>query len=505
MVSQLEQGISAALLTVREWMNTLAPINRFPPEILCLISTHLSSHQDRFRASSVCGYWRRTFLQRGALWSELFLENGEDYMTTLFERAKGSALDITVNGLVPLGTITLLSPYAQKIRRLSFPDNRWTNILKFLRVVCGPLPLLHTLEIYITDLGNQLNQLNLLTFPPSPLFCGAINLEEFVLDLRWGGSLNHFVFPTLTTLKLLTPQMDEFDASDLFDFLRASPMLRTVEVVNRGGFISGSIPHDMVVVLPNVETFFLSAEDDTRDAYELAVHISCPRAKYTSLVNENGMTPGVEVFPDSASWVAISRQYTTSPVEEVTLQIDHHKPEVLIACSLTFRSSDATVIELVSQVTYEEEPLMCCGKIFSQACRTIRGHPLLSHVKRLHLKDGTTSFGVGIVVPMVDVVRELFRSLVPLDEFTIHGFDLRIFLASFIDLPDFRHLERVFPPVKVLTISETLMFNKRGCEDGIAELTKSQRKLGKPFERVMVHGREADEVEVLRSMRGIWP
>ena len=431
-------------------------------------------------------------------------------MTTLLERAKGSALDITTKSNPPLGVITLLSPYARQIRHLSFPHNCLTDISTFLQIVSGPLPLLRTLNMCITNFTNVQYQHNLPTPPSFPLFGSAIDLEEFVLDLRWNGPLDFFAFPNLTTFKLLAPQIDRLNASDLFDFLRASPTLQTVVLTINGGLIPGSVPHDMVVVLPNVLS--LSVRSNTGDTCELAVHISCPRAKYTSLTGEicdDAMTPGAEVFPDSASWVAITRQYTTSPVEEVTLEMDCYHPKALVAYSLTFRSSNATVIELGFQVTYtdEEELPMSSGmmyrRIFSQACRTIRGHPLLSHVKRLHLKDGTASFGVGFVVPTADMVRELLRSLGPLDELTIHGFDLRIFLAPFIDLPVFRHLERVFPPVKVLTISETLMFDKRECEDGIVELTKSQRELGKPFERVTAQGREANALDVLREVEGI--
>ena len=353
------------------------------------------------------------------------------------------------------------------------------------------------------DFYNQHNQPTLLTAPSFPLFGGAINLEKFVLDLRWGGSVNHFVFPNLITFELYAPQMDELNASNLIHFLRASPTLRTVGVTIDGGTIPGSIPRDMVVVLPNVETFSLTVYRNTRDAYELAAHISCPRAKCASLVyqipNDN-MMPGLELFPDSASWVAITRQYTTSPIEEVTLEIDCYQLDAIIACSLTLRSSDATAIKSNLQVAYadgeeeEEEPPMSCEmmncQIFSQACRAIQGHPLLSHVKRLHFKDQTGDLGVDYVIPMAEVVRELFRSLGPLDELTIHGFDLRTFLASFIDLPEFRHFERVFPSVKVLVISEARMFDEQHCVDGIVELAKSHHQLGKPFERVTVRARE---------------
>jgi hypothetical protein len=75
----------------------------------------------------------------------------------------------------------------------------------------------------------------------------------------------------------------------------------------------------------------------------------------------------------------------------------HFHDEDLITCSLTFQSSDATVIKLgfsVSDMEHDEDELpmsleeMSC-EVFSQAFRTIRDHPLLSHVKRLHIKHDT--------------------------------------------------------------------------------------------------------------------
>ena len=418
-------------------------------------------------------------------------------MTTLLKRAKGSALDIITERNISLETIALLSPYARQIRSLNFLYNYWADISTFHQILSGPLPLLRTLKICIGGFTNREDQHNLPPLPSSPLFGSAIDLEEFVLDSRCGGSLDHFVFPNLTTVKLFAL---ELNASYLFNFLRASPMLRTVGLTINRGTIPGSIPPDIVVILPNVETFSLSVNGDVRSAYELAVHISCPRAKDTLLthqIHEYDLKLDLDVFPKSASWVAIARQYT-SPVEEVTLEMDCYQSGVLIACSLTFQSSDATFIKLGFQVDCADEevggPYRLCEmmnrQIFFQACRAIQGHPLLSHVKRLHFKVQTKYWGVDYLIPMSDAVQELFRSLGPLDELTIHVFDLRIFLAPFIDLPEFWHFERVFPSVKVLAISETRMFEERQGVNGMVELVKSHHEQGKPFERVTVRARE---------------
>ena len=146
-VSQFDKDITIALATVREWRNSFIPINRIPLDILAHIPTHLLSHNDRLHTSSVCRRWRRTFLQHAELWSELFLSKGQVYLKTLLERAKGSALDVFIDSIVPVNTMELLSTRSGQIKRLDFSGGDWQNIQKFSEVNSGLLPLLHTLTI----------------------------------------------------------------------------------------------------------------------------------------------------------------------------------------------------------------------------------------------------------------------------------------------------------------------------------------------------------------------
>jgi hypothetical protein len=507
-ISRFERDISTALVVVRGWMNTFARINRIPLDILCLIPTYLSSQKDRFRASFVCRHWRRAFLQYAALWSQLVLKDNEEYVTTLLERAKGSALDVVAIRGARLGTVALLSPHTLQIRHLRFPHNNWTDILRFSGVNSGPLPLLRTLYIRLAESNDQLG---MLTLPSFPLLSGAANLEEFVLDSMMGSNwlipLNSFVFPNLTTFKLSTIPTPEFKASDFLGFLKASPTLQTVETHVYGYLRLEDIPQDMLVVLPNVETFSLSGRDKGWHVYRLAMHISCPHADHTSLVQEvydYDMTPGLEIFPDPASWETIVHQYSTGPTEEVTFGVKDHK---FTTYFLTFQSHDTVIrlgFNLFASGAEEEELDLPWEEmdveIFSQACSTIVGHPLLSHVKRLCIEGWTTVLATS----SADVVVELFRCLGPLDELTFDGCNLEMFLAPFINLPEFGRFARVFPHVKKLTISEGQMVDKWFYMDTIVELAKSQYEQGKPLEHVVVgmSGIPAEMVEKLREWVG---
>ena len=107
-------------MTIREWKNSLVPINRVPLDVLSLIPTHLPSQNDLFRATFVCRHWRRTFLQNAGLWSCLRLSKGEVYVSALLERAKGSPLTILASFKDPVDIETLLLPHTKQIAGLEF-------------------------------------------------------------------------------------------------------------------------------------------------------------------------------------------------------------------------------------------------------------------------------------------------------------------------------------------------------------------------------------------------
>ena len=498
-VSQLDRDASIALATIREWKNSFAHVNRIPTDILSLIPTHLSSQKDRFYAASVCRHWRGVLIKRGALWSQLFLKRGEDYVSTLLARAKGSALEVIAHRDAPAVTIELISPRAQQIRHLEFIRNRWQDITTFSEFNSGQLPLLRTLKIIFPDALNPDGQPNVATPPSFPFFRGSTDLKQFVFCFSKLSLLSHFVFPNLTTLELSSYPTEESNASYLLDFLQVSPTLQTVQLRICAKIVLTNVSQGTVVILPNVETFSLHVTDDPMtDVYDIAAHISCPCARYTSLTHEiddNMMSANLEVFPNPVSWSTIIRQYTATPVEEVTLEIKHEYED--IKCFLTFRSSETTAVKLGFQVTEsglgEDQLNMPHAEmgweIFSKALKAIQYHPLLPYIKRLHIEYKASVSNAYKMLRMAEEVRDLFNSLKPLDELTIRGCDLHIFLAAFLDGPGLDELEQpvVFPQIKDLTILHPEMEgDDMECMDAIVELAKLQHALAIPFERVTV-------------------
>jgi hypothetical protein len=495
-VSQLDREVSATLANIREWRNSFIRINRIPLDILSLVPTYLISQKDRLRASFVCRHWRRTFLQHAPLWSKLILSKGEVYTKTLLERAKGSALEIITKSYDPTGAVILLPPHNQQIRYLEFRWTAWNVVQRFSEVNSGPLPLLHTLKI---DASNEINfdgQPDVMTPPSLPLFTSAVNLKEFILHSERFPFLNHFIFPNLTTFELsATPGRERFRASELLNFLEASPMLQTAQMKILADLVLGDVPRERVVVLPSVETFALVV-DDGEPGFVIATHISCPSAKGILLIHDkiaNDPIPRI-IFPPSVSLNTIVGQYTRSPAESVSLKIEMGRDPVLTS-ALVFQSPDATTLRLGFGVTAsddEEEFQMSHSELhdeaFLQAYRTIRDHPSFAGLKRFHIHH-MIHFNPEEHVPTATEVGRLFKSLGALDELTMYGCDLRSYVAPFIRRSDGNDLERpfVFPTVKEFKISHPVFpYGVGECVAIIAELAKSQYAVGIPFEHVTV-------------------
>ena len=488
-VSQLDHDTSAALATIREWKNSLAPVNHLPLDILSLIPTHLVFQEDRFRASFVCRHWRRTFLQRADLWTELLLSKGEDYTKTILERTKGSALIARAGHAgcrrLSAGTMTLLSSHTQRIRCLSFVHHGWVHIKKFADV--SGFPLLDSLTIKTLDSDGPR------VLGSTRLFSTAVDLKKFRL-LSVSPPLNHFVFPNLVEFHLSVEPWEDLHALRLLDFLEASPLLQKVRIIVTDISFEG-VPQGRVIVLPNAEHFELSMADG-EPGYRLATHMSCPSARYV-LFEHGGNTDELMVglFPPPDLWNAIIHQYARSPAEEISVEFQPHSTST---CTLTLQSPDASVIKLRfrfvdgdgEEIRQFPDEVMNC--VFVQATRAVRNHPQLPSVKRLRICYSTSVLGFHELSCVTDGVVQLLRSMGPLDELTIHNTDLRPYLYPFIDSVRGNTQAKdlaIFPPIKQLTISHPGYQSAVECTTAIAGLAGSQFASGIPFERVVVRGK----------------
>lgn len=469
-------------------------------EVLSLIPTYLSSHNDRLRASFVCRHWRRSFLQYNILWSELFLSRGKSYVKTFLERAKRSMLDIFARHSDPVSTWVLLSSHTKKIRCLDFVHNESSAIQMFADIVSGPLPLLHTLTIKNPDEG-LLDSYYIVDRPSPSLFSNATNLRVFRFHSE-PQLLGHFVFPSLVSFEFSWTPQDWFSISQLQDFLEASPMLQIVHmsIITREFLLND--PQDRIAVLPSVEIFTLVLGDSknaSRLGYKIAAHLSCPLARSTSFVHRGDTAcdvPPRDIFPDPVAWSAIISQYLQKPIEEVTLEITTLPS---ITCKLTLRSSDAKTIELCfktyihdeSNHSFEPPTTRMHNGVFSQAVRTIRDHPQRENIKRLRICHSFRCAGLAYVPYIANEVRKLFSSLSCLDELTIYHCNLQPYIFPFLDEEE-GYIDELFPPIKEFKIFYPTCLTEGECST-IVKVARSQHVLKQPFERVVIRGENVPE------------
>ncbi|KAF9783717.1 hypothetical protein BJ322DRAFT_1066780 [Thelephora terrestris] len=488
-VSQLENDISATLATIREWRNTFSHINRLPFDILSLIPTHLVSQKDRLRASFVCRHWRRTFLQRAELWSELVLSKGEDYVKTLLGRAKGSQLVVNVGRSgyreVPTSTMSLLSPHTNQIRDIGFANHGWADIQRFIDNNPGPFPLLDTLTFNLAPHGLHPSDLEVMVPPSTRLFSTAVNLKNFrfYTTSAWTPPLSHFVFPNLVVFDYKVRPWEPFCALQLLDFLETSPMLQRLKINVMERTSLDGIPQERVVVLPNVKDIDITLTY-IHPGYEIATHLSCPSVASMALkIDENIDTMIWEgIFPTPDLWNAIIRQYTRSPVEELTLSIN------IVTCTLTLRTSDATVIELCLVVkTWGVDTNRARREVFAEAINTILDYPQLANIKRVSICHNYDSLDTTPTTHISNGAGRLFKSLGPLDELTICRCDVQPYSHFFLSTLE-GHPEEpaVFPPIKKLTILHPVCESDEAFTATVLGLARSRNALGVPFESLLV-------------------
>lgn len=488
-MSQLVRDASNALGTIPESRNSFVPINRIPFDVFYLIAAHLPSREDRRHAAAVCRHWRRTFQTPGTVCPRLLLRNGEAHVKPFLERTNGSLLDIAIDRQVDIDRmITLLSPYSQKIRYLTFTSNHWEDVIKFSAINSGRLPLLHTLEIM--ELGVQPGGgQNPIPPPSTQILDNAANrVQEFILRSIGFKSLRCFAFPHLTVLNLSARPGPKSNASDLFNFLKASPKLERVKLRLTRVTIQGVTSQRPIVVLPNVKTFLLEVTNGP-GVFHIAANISCPSSRNTSIVYNVDDFPktsdSFELFPLPRLLFLITHRYGGSQVEEVTLDV---RPVngASAGCFLTFRSIDTSTIRFGIAV-FRSGRTRFSREVFLHASRVIQAHSQLRYVKRLYISYRHTNHPVLLhsdqIGPMAEEVGKLFRYMGSLDELVIEHFDLGVFFSppsKQVELP-------VFPQTKKLGILYPMMGrNQKECMDAIVELAKSQHERGMPFERVTI-------------------
>jgi len=274
---ELETGL--ALSRIRASMNTFPTINRLPPEVLALIPSFLTTHKELVFTTHVCRHWRNIIIASPPLWS--FLDNEamhSDLVATFMDRCGDTPLDVSFSSesnknRLLLDKLVLHSPH---IHRIAAPCLSWGEIAEISDTLGAPLPLLREVDL---NIGYGVS-------PPSfqrSFLAGASGLVSLNLsdsNVLSGGTLLHFVIPTLTHLSLLFNEPRVPMVGELLELLRSSPLIEDLNIhadaVLDASEESSTVPDWFQSVdLPCLRNIHLSCTTP-RSQHTLLAHIQYP-------------------------------------------------------------------------------------------------------------------------------------------------------------------------------------------------------------------------------------
>lgn len=262
---------------VRSHINSLAPINRLPPEVLSVIFSmasltlfspgyprrpegqYQSSRVLHTQIMRVCRQWRGVAQSATFLWSDIVLrpQKGSS-LSSQIKRARTTFIGVYSEGDVkPL--IPVLSEHAHRIRRLHVRtmDNHWIAANPRIKAVFAALPkmALHIEELVLHPWSVDWRS------PTASLFSGPAPRLR-VLSLHELSFVPTDHFPNLQ--KLFITLQGAPEQSELLNMLQGSPMLEHVHIwTSRVVPRPGGAPHSRVARLPHLQALVLCLGHNT--------------------------------------------------------------------------------------------------------------------------------------------------------------------------------------------------------------------------------------------------
>ena len=239
---------------IRSIKNTLALVNRTPPEVISLIPDYLEGgERDKtlIKVTHVCQRWRRIFVSRPSLWTRLDCKHVEKTKVYI-ERSQISPLEIHLDGSgIPHFLEKALRLAVSHIGRLdTLSVSSWRPLVTpallpaLVKHFSRPVPLLKRLKIDLTrDPSPAL---------PGTLFSGdlsslrELHLTAALVPLSWSGLENLTIFT-------LSGVLDRYTIlAHLLDFFVAAPRLCDIELHNSAPAHSNA-PPGRIVSLRNLK------------------------------------------------------------------------------------------------------------------------------------------------------------------------------------------------------------------------------------------------------------
>lgn len=204
----------------KKHMNTLAPINQLPPEILGIIPAYQeeTTLKDLVSVSSVCSYWRNTFLATPSLWTKLD-GKGIEKTRAWVERSRALPIQLQVEVSPDPEVIEFLGAYSSRLEVVELPKLEAQDSPLFthgyLARLLRPTPLLRHICIEASDSE---------TFDGPIAICGDFPSLEVLLLLGFPVSIIGLSAPNLRRLFLTGTH----DLSRILDLLDSLPLLESL-------------------------------------------------------------------------------------------------------------------------------------------------------------------------------------------------------------------------------------------------------------------------------------
>jgi hypothetical protein len=215
----LERDAFEVLRLVRSMKNSLAPINRIPPEILSLIPDYYREDdmdEDLVALTHVCRGWRDAFISRSSLWTKLDLID-TDKTHTYIQRSQSSPLELYLRyDEVIDHAFPLITPHIRQLKSLTVDAYVFPNVLRHF--FCHA-PLLKKLDISISA-------------PDDPVLDATLFNGDFssLHELHFFGVVTDFPWKNLANLRVVTLKLysQRCGTTHILDFLESAPLLQTV-------------------------------------------------------------------------------------------------------------------------------------------------------------------------------------------------------------------------------------------------------------------------------------
>ena len=223
--------------------NSLAPINKLPPEVLSLIPDHYRedrTDRDLIASTHVCRRWRDIFTSNSSLWTQFDLTN-INKTRTYIQRSRCSSLKFYFGRSKVIDEVfTLITPHICRSKSLTI-DARVLPI--FLRNLRHPMPLLEKLDIKC--LGDQVLDNTLFHRDLSSL-----------RELRLHGVITHFPWANLSNLRVVDLRLHfhSYGTTKILDFFVSAPLLHTVSL-RYSIPVSSDFPPKRIVPLYHLKAF----------------------------------------------------------------------------------------------------------------------------------------------------------------------------------------------------------------------------------------------------------